>query len=235
MDEEERAKLEKERARLEATREKLEQERERLEEQREKMEEKAEERIEMEQEKLEEAAEKIEEAVERIQERIENGIAGIDVDIDVDKISNCVSRSMEGVVKNLGILNLKNVSLEELENIREIKNLGMIIAPEKYMSQISAKVTKNLGSIVPYKEGMRLYSGDTTIEASMLDALDEPIEFLQTGRLTFSDDVTPELIKSKIKGFDNYGQVRVPTKIYGILMAKCMENHGQIAKLSTED
>ena len=111
----------------------------------------------------------------------------------------------------------------------------IIIASEKYLSKVSKKVVANLGMIVPYVEGMRLYTGSTTIDASMLQALDEPIEFIQTGHLSFGDDVTVEMVKENIKGFSNYGHISAPERIYGVIMARCMENYGHISKNGSDE
>ena len=142
---------------------------------------------------------------------------------------------MKKATKNLGVLNLKDITSEELDKIEDIKNLGVIIAPEELMSKVSAKVTKNLGTIVPYKKGWRLYSGHTIIDKAMLEALDEPLEFIQTGHLEFEDDVTPELVKDKVKAFHNYGHVQANEAIFGVITAKCLENYGHISKGDEED
>jgi DNA repair exonuclease SbcCD ATPase subunit len=237
--EREREKLEEARARLEEEREHLEEERERFEEAREDMREhrkeaKAEHRewlTEEQQRKLEEVQEKVEKAMEGVQDKIENAIAGI----DFEKLDKDIDVQMKQTTKNLGIMNLKEITPEELEKIEEIKNLGVIIAPEELMSKVSSKVTKNLGTIVPYKKGWRLYSGHTVINKAMLEALEEPMEFIQTGHLEIHDDVTPELVKTKIKAFHNYGHIHATEEIYGVLTSRCLENYGHISKGNGED
>lgn len=239
MDKKEIEKLEKEREKLEEARARLEEERARLEEEREHMKENQKEAkeehrewlTEEQQRKLEEVREKVEIAMEGVQDKIENAIAGI----DFEKIEKDVDVEMKRVTKNLGVMNLKDITLEELEKIEEIKNLGMIIAPEELMSKISAKVTKNLGTIVPYRKGWRLYSGHTMINKAMLEALEEPLEFIQTGHLEFHEDVTPELVKEKIKAFHNYGHVQATEAIYGVLTSRCLENYGHISNGDDED
>jgi len=134
----------------------------------------------------------------------------------------------EGVIKNVGVLNLKDITEEEIEKIKGIQNIGVLIVPEKFMGRISAKMTKNVGVIVPYVEGMRLYIGKTGISADTLKNLKEPIAILQAGKLVFEEDVTPELIQEKIKDYRNYGKTVVPPNAYGALMSKCSENMGKI-------
>ena len=136
----------------------------------------------------------------------------------------------EGIVKNVGVLNLKDVTEEDIERIKGIKNVGVIIAPKELIGKISAKITKNVGVTVPYVEGMRLYCGKTTINADTLRSLEEPIDILQAGKLVFEKDVTPELILEKVKSYRNYGKTEVPSKAYGALMSKCVENMGKIEK-----
>jgi len=137
----------------------------------------------------------------------------------------------EGIIENVGVLNLKDVTEEDIERIKGIKNVGLIIAPKELMGKISAKITKNVGVTVPDSEGMRLYVGETSIGASTLENLEEPVDILQAGKLVFEKDVTPELILSKVKNFRNYGKTEVPSNAYGALMAKCIENMGKIEKI----
>jgi len=223
--------LEKDREKLEEARAKLEEERARLEEERAQIhhEHKTEHReffTEEQQRRIEDVQDKVERAMEGVQNKIENAIAGI----DFDKLDRNINIEVKRSTKNLGILNLKDITAEELDRMDDIKNLGVIIAPEELMSKVSAKVTKNLGTIVPYKKGWRLYSGHTVIEKAMLEALDEPLEFIQTGHLEFTNDVTPELVKEKVKAFHNYGHVQATEATYGAVMAKCLENYGDISK-----
>jgi hypothetical protein len=215
-----RERLEMEREKLERARERLEEERMRLEEESERLGEEVAEKVARAVSKIDIKAGAIDKAMEHIQDQIENGIAGMDIDIQKD----------DDVIKNLGVLNMKDMTAEELDKIKGIKNLGVMIVPEELMSKVSAKVTKNLGTIVPYRKGWRLYSGHTTINAAMLEALDEPLEFLQTGHLEFDEDVTPELVKENIKAFHNYGHVQATEQTYGVLMAKCLENYGMVSK-----
>lgn len=180
--------------------------------------------------KVEKAMEGIEEKVRMACARIEKEVGDIDVKIDIDTAGMECCQEDDDYTKNVGILNLKDITEEELDKMKPIKNVGIIIVPEKFMGKLSTKIKSNVGLTVPYKEGWRLFSGCTEITALMLDALDEPIEFIQVGSLTFKDDVTPDLIKSKIKAFHNYGSITAPEHVYGTVMAKCMENHGSISK-----
>ena len=192
------------------------------------------------QEKMDRAQIKIEMAMDGLDEKIENSIAGIDFDkmnetvekamASVDKHGHDIDVDAHRVTKNVGVLNFKDITEEEIEKLGDIKNTGVIIVPEEFMSKISAKIIKNIGTVVPYKKGWRIYSGHTEIDSSMLEAIDEPLEFIQTGHLDIAEDVTSKLIKAKIKAFHNYGHVQATEETYGVLMAKCMENYGHISK-----
>jgi len=198
-------------------------------------------------EKLDKVQDKIDMAMDGLDEKIENSIAGIDFDkindtvekamagVDMDKINRDIEVHVNHHMKNVGVLNFKDITEEEIEKMGGIKNTGVIIVPEELMSKISAKVVKNIGSIVPYKKGWRIYSGHTEIDSSMLEALDEPLEFIQTGHLEINDDVSSKQIKDKIKAFHNYGHIEATEETYGVLMAKCLENHGHISKNGDED
>ncbi len=257
--EEARARLEAERQRFEDERQRLEDEKERMEDERERLREEAEEmkeegreasrekaesRIEelreraeqmseARRERLERMGEQIEKAMEGVQEQIENSISGIDfeeVGRKLDRAAKDIEIHVSGFSKNVGVLNLKDITAEELEKMGEIRNAGIIIAPEELIGRVSSKITKNLGTVVPYKKGWRIYSGSTELSREMLEALDEPIDFVQTGYMNVPGDVPADLIKAKVRSFHNYGQISATEATYGILMARCLENYGGITK-----
>jgi hypothetical protein len=104
----------------------------------------------------------------------------------------------EGIIKNTGVLDLKSVTEEEVERIKGIENVGVMIVPEKFVGRISAK-TKNVGVVIPYKEGLRLYSGKSTINDETLKSFEEPIGIINAGKLLIEKKTTTELITQKIK------------------------------------
>ncbi len=190
---------------------------------------------------------KVDKAMAGVDKKISKAVAKIDkefgeinVDIEVDDGNHDHHHHHHDeddgdYMKNVGVLNLKNITEEELDDMKPIRNVGVIIVPEHLIGKVSAKIKSNVGVTIPYKEGWRLYSGHTEIDNSMLEALDEPLEFIQTGHLEFNDDVDAKLLKEKIKAFNNYGKISAPEEIYGVVMAKCLENSGQISKKKDED
>lgn len=137
----------------------------------------------------------------------------------------------EGVIENVGVLNFKDVSPEDLDKIRFIRNVGVIIVPKELMGKVSAISKKNVGAIVPYTEGIRIYSGEITINADTLRWFKKPADILIAGETKFDEDVTPELIDEKINTIRVYGMAFVPAKTYGAFMAKCVEVAGVVKKL----
>ena len=136
----------------------------------------------------------------------------------------------EGVIKNTGILDLKSITEEEIERIKRIENVGIIIVPEKFIGRVSAK-TKNVGVVVPYKEGMRIYSGESTLNADALKSIEETMSIINAGKLLIEKNVTVELITKKISDIKNYGKIIAPKHVYGALMSKISENYGKIKVL----
>jgi DNA-binding transcriptional regulator/RsmH inhibitor MraZ len=136
----------------------------------------------------------------------------------------------EGIIKNTGVLDLKSVTEEEVERIKGIENVGVMIVPEKFVGRLSAK-TKNVGVVIPYKEGLRLYSGKSTINDETLKSFEEPIGIINAGKLLIEKKTTTELITQKIKEIRNYGKIIVPKHVRGALTSKITENHGKIEVL----
>ena len=101
--------------------------------------------------------------------------------------------------KNVDILDLRNAAREDMEQMGGIENIGVILVSEELLGLMSLK--KNVGVVLTYRAGERIFMDKTRINITMLESLEEPIEFLHTRKLTISDDVTPDLIKENIKGF----------------------------------
>ena len=133
----------------------------------------------------------------------------------------------EGVLKNTGILNLKDITEEELEHLKKIKNVGILIVPKNLMGRISAKI-ENVGVVIPYEEGMRIYSGESKLNADVLKSLEEPTGIINAGKLIIEKNTPAELITEKIKEIKNYGKILIPKQAYGALMSRVSENTGKI-------
>jgi hypothetical protein len=133
-------------------------------------------------------------------------------------------------IENNGVTILKDLSEEDIAKLQYVENNGVLLIPRNILSKLAAKGFENNGIVVPYQEGMRIYSGTTNLNTSALEAFDTPLELVQVGKLTFTDDITPELAKSKIKDIKNFGVIVAPEKIYGVIMSKVSENFGKIVK-----
>jgi len=149
-------------------------------------------------------------------------------DEDEEKVEEV--KEEKGVLKNTGILNLKDFTEEDLVELKEIKNIGILVVPKKLAGKILG-MAKNTGIVVFYTEGSKLYMGKTMLDAETLKNFDEAVDIIQVGKLVVENDVTAELIRQKIKSIRNYGKVDVPRNVYGVLMTKVMENAGTIEKI----
>jgi len=56
-------------------------------------------------------------------------------------------------IKNVGLLDLTSMKMEELSNITAIKNVGAILVPESLVGKLASIMTKNVGLIVPLRDG----------------------------------------------------------------------------------
>jgi hypothetical protein len=138
------------------------------------------------------------------------------------------------VIENIGVLNLKDSTKEEIEKMRKIKNVGVIIVPKRFIGTLHKKIVENVGVVIPYEEGAISYTGKTVLNADALRIIEKPIDIIQGGILEFTTDVTKDLILQKINSIKNYGKIVAPPEIYGALMTKCVENMGMIVKIGNK-
>lgn len=98
-----------------------------------------------------------------------------------------------GVIRNVALLDLSTIrSAEELERIKSIRNVAMVIVPESLAGTLAAISMRNVASVVPVRDGARvnMHTGAMTMDGAALAAAgDVPTVLLLTGALVITSPV----------------------------------------------
>ncbi len=116
---------------------------------------------------------------------------------------------------------------------KEVWIYGQGFALRGSESTLGAKLGRVSGQLIYLPAEARLFMGSESIDREFLELLPEPRAFVVMGELRFAEDVTAELIKSKIKEIVLMGCLVVPSHVRSLVMALTPEKMGEI--ISTEE
>lgn len=127
---------------------------------------------------------------------------------------------MKKVIKNVGLLDIRNATEESINNIERISNVGSVI----YSRETAHFMTKlnfgNLGSSMEVPKDCKILTGQVEINKGYMSQLKEPLSLLITGQVIFKNDMDPEDIENGFKSLQIVGQVFCPEKLMSVIQSK---------------
>jgi hypothetical protein len=137
-------------------------------------------------------------------------------------------------IKNINILDVRNIKEDLAKEISEICNIGFLI--ESDVSQLLLKDCKkmNVGVTVKAPQAIEVinYSGEIEIDKEYLEGFSKPVIFIVSGSVTFKADVNSKLIEEKIYFMAVQGELICAKNLAGSIQAKC-KVQGEILKYNT--
>jgi len=112
---------------------------------------------------------------------------------------------------------------------REIRVHGQVMAPRGSEAALGAKLGRLTGQILYLPAKARTIMREETIGKAFLELLPEPAALVVMGQLTIEDDVTVELLQSKVPEIVLFGQIRAPQALVPLVQVLTTEHYGQIA------
>ncbi|MEQ8169689.1 MAG: hypothetical protein ABRQ38_12430, partial [Candidatus Eremiobacterota bacterium] len=135
---------------------------------------------------------------------------------------------MKRIIKNVGVLDIRNASEESIKDILTIGNVGTIIYNSKTASILSKLNIVNLGSSIEVPDKCCIYTGQVYISHNMIQAHTSPVTMVVTGQLVFLSDVTEEDIEKSIDRIVITGQILCQEKILLSLQSRLTHMTGQL-------
>jgi hypothetical protein len=111
---------------------------------------------------------------------------------------------------------------------------GTMVAPPDSEAAFSGRVTTLGGEIVYTSARPRVLSGRDELSQAFFEYLDDPVLLIISGRCTFADDVTPEVLKQKVGGIILTGRITAPRALVPLIQVLTLAKTGRISA-SDED
>lgn len=125
-------------------------------------------------------------------------------------------------IRNIGVLDVREVQEDVAKKIKEIKNIGMLI--ESHQSQVLLKEVKksNIGSTLKLPDNVNLVmqNGELKIDKEYLDGIIGKVVFLVNGMMTFSNDIDIQTLNEKVHSVVVNGELICPKKLSGSIQSR---------------
>lgn len=105
---------------------------------------------------------------------------------------------------------------------------GTLVAPPGSEAALAGRVTTLGGQIVYSTAKVRTYTGRDSFSRAFFEYLDEPVLLILTGRSTFEDDVTPDILKAKVGGIILTGRITAPRAVVPLIQVLTLAKTGRI-------
>lgn len=111
---------------------------------------------------------------------------------------------------------------------KEIRTCGQLFATRGSESALSPKIAQQTGQNFYLPSDPRFIMGEEKIGTEYLELLPKPTSFVIMGEVTFSSDVTRDLLLSKVDEIVLMGEIHCPQHLQAALQIRTKEKMGEI-------
>ncbi len=116
---------------------------------------------------------------------------------------------------------------------KQIRGIGQVFAPRGSEGALGAKLQIQ-GQVFYLPADARTIMGDEKLGRQFLELLPKPVALVVMGQLTFTEEVTAELLQSKVTEIVLMGQIFAPEALVPLVQVLTVEKMGQISPLSKD-
>jgi hypothetical protein len=106
---------------------------------------------------------------------------------------------------------------------------GTMVVPPGSEAALSGRVTTLGGQVIYSTAKVRTFTGRDSFSRAFFEYLDEPVLLIITGRCTFEEDVTPDILKAKVGGIILTGRIIAPRAIVPLIQVLTLVKTGRIS------
>ncbi|SDZ24266.1 hypothetical protein SAMN05421736_10876 [Evansella caseinilytica] len=123
-----------------------------------------------------------------------------------------------------------DVGRDALTNaIAAIESSAIIVCHESVEDLVFERCSSLDAEVLTYEHGFVLIEGEETWSNDLFLALEKPMNFIVTGKLTLDEDVEDDVLRSKVAAFDILGELLVAEKrLVGSLQSLIRLNSGRL-------
>lgn len=134
---------------------------------------------------------------------------------------------MKKKIGNVGELDLTTATEESIQGVQKVGNVGIVYYRPETAHLLTKLSIGNLGLAAEVPEGYQLIRGTLTINEAYLQQLQSPLNVYVSGKVMIEENVTAELVESKVGDIRGSGKVLYPTKLEGVIQSKLVNMSGK--------
>ncbi|GAB6110179.1 hypothetical protein [Fusibacter bizertensis] len=129
------------------------------------------------------------------------------------------------VYKNIGLLDLRKATREELLEVKNIENIGTIIVTDEQAALVSSIEQSNIGTFLTLPDGIELViqNGEYRLTKVMLEAIESQVCLVVSGKL-YVEPIGDAALLNKIYRCTINGRIIIMDKDLGVLTRKLQIN-----------
>jgi hypothetical protein len=138
---------------------------------------------------------------------------------------------MSTLIKNIGILDARQATLEQIRALGRIVNVGCLVVNKETKAEFMKVGMLNVGKMLELDDSYKLHTGPLEITQQMLEDSQDGVKLCVVGPLTVEPNIPPELLQKKLCGLYLVGPASVPEPLYGIFMNCVKEIVGPVVSV----
>ncbi len=138
---------------------------------------------------------------------------------------------MSTLIKNVGILDARKASPEQLREIGKVVNVGCLVIHPGLKAELLKINLQDVGKMLELDDDYRLHTGPLEISRQMLEDTQDSLKLCVVGPLSLEPDITVELLQEKLSGLCLIGPASVPEHLYGTFMSVARDIVGPVSPL----
>lgn len=127
-------------------------------------------------------------------------------------------------IKNIGLLDVREISEEIAEQVTEIQNIGMLIESDKSQTLLKNVKRTNIGVTlkIPSDKNIDLImqNGSLNVDREFLEGIENQAAFIVNGEIAFKNDIDVNLLKEKLFTVLVNGELICPRRLSGVIQSK---------------
>ncbi|HOZ00865.1 MAG TPA: hypothetical protein PLG20_03555 [Candidatus Syntrophosphaera sp.] len=136
---------------------------------------------------------------------------------------------MSTLIRNVGILDARKATPEQISAIGQISNVGSLVLSAANKSELMKVSLFNVGRILELDDDYTMFTGSMEITRQLLEDSAKGVKLCMVGPLTVDSDITPELLQEKLVALYLIGPASVPENLYGAFMSRVKDIAGHVA------
>jgi hypothetical protein len=122
-----------------------------------------------------------------------------------------------------------------LDGYKGLVVMGNVLVPHGGEGPLYGRVLPQGGRIIGYDPPIRVFDGNHRIGAAFFEMLDEPITLVLDGNIIIEDDVTPDMVRQKVRALVMDGNMKAPRAALGALQAVALSLDGNFSSNDSDE